>query len=336
MTLAFGRISTCLLTLVAILGMAFGRQADAQVRAGVVTTLEGHVTVARASLPKPAPLKFKDDIFVLDRIATGKDSVARILLGGRAVVTVREHSTVTITEVPGVATVDVAAGRVAVAVAREKMRAGDLVEVKTPNAVAGIRGTVVVAEVFGVDRSVVTVLKGTVDVRRLEAGRLVGTATIVNALQRVTIAGRGAVSAPERVTPAAASQLGGEFRLAPPRATPQAAIAAVNAGEVARAAKDHAGGPRRGDVDRRIRANVVDTDSDDVATLPARGGREKRERHGKGDTGPRGRGETTYEAPAVVKPYSRSAEPIFAVPEPMKYSERNSERSGRGKGGRDR
>ena len=120
--------------------------------------------------------------------------------------TVREHSIVTITEAPGVATVDVAIGRVAVAVAREKMRPGDVVQVKTPNAVAGIRGTVIVAEVLDADHSVITVLKGTIDVRRLDAGGVVGAAVIVNALQRVSVTGDAPVSGPQAVAPAAARQ----------------------------------------------------------------------------------------------------------------------------------
>ena len=168
-----------------VLLLTVGTQADAQERAGVVTTLQGTVTVMRASLTEPAPLRFRDDIFVRDRIATGDDSLARVLLGGKAVVTVREHSVVTITEAPGRSTIDVAAGRAAVAVARERMRPGDLVEVKTPNAVAGIRGTVIVAEVLDADRSIITVLKGLIDVTRLEHGRAVGHPTFVRALQRV-------------------------------------------------------------------------------------------------------------------------------------------------------
>lgn len=210
-------------------------QADAQERAGVVTTLEGHVTVMRAALTEPVPLRFKDDIFVKDRIATGGSSAARILLAGRAVVTIREHSVVTITEVPGVSTVDVVAGRAAVAVAREKMRAGDLVEVKTPNAVAGIRGTVVVAEVFDA-HSVITVLKGVVDVKRLDGGRLVGTPIVLSALHRLTVTDGRPLPRPQSVPPDAAKNLGREFRLAPPPATPSAATAAVNEGELERAA----------------------------------------------------------------------------------------------------
>src|SRR5947209_6779909 len=43
--------------------------------AGVVTRLEGTVTAVRASLPQPVALKFKDGVFVNDRIVTGDQSV---------------------------------------------------------------------------------------------------------------------------------------------------------------------------------------------------------------------------------------------------------------------
>ena len=249
------------LGLSAVLVLTLGTQAGAQQRAGVITTLEGDVTVMRASLSEPTALKFKDDIFVKDRIATGTNAVARILLGGRAVVTVREHSVVTITELPGTSTIDVVAGRAAVAVAREKMRPGDLVEVKTPNAVAGIRGTVIVAEVLDPNHSVITVLKGVIDVRRMDGERL-GPPIIVNALQRVTVADRAPVSTPQSVALEAAKRLGQEFRVAPPRSTPSAATAAVNQGEVERTARYltsiAASVPR----DRRDSQTVTDDDQD--------------------------------------------------------------------------
>ena len=219
----------------AVATLAFASLATAQERAGVVTTLDGKVTVARASESEPSPLKFRDAVFVRDRIATGKDSFARILLGGRAVVTIREYSAVTITEVPGVATVDVGSGRVAVAVARQRMRPGDLVEVRTPNAVAGIRGTVIVAEVFDPRHSVITVLKGVIDVTRLDAGRAVGRSTVLNALQQVTIG--GAVSSPQPISTDAARGMRDEFRTAPPRGAPIAVTAAVSQGEVERVTK---------------------------------------------------------------------------------------------------
>jgi FecR protein len=116
-------------------------------KAGIVTSLEGTVTVTTASLQQPRPLKFKDDLFVNDRVVTGDRSIARMLLGGKAVVTVRERSSLTITEVPGKATIALDSGKIAVAVAREKVTPGEEIEVRTPNAVAGVRGTVFVAEV---------------------------------------------------------------------------------------------------------------------------------------------------------------------------------------------
>jgi len=136
--------------------------AAAQVtKAGVVTTLEGNVTAARASTTQPVALKFKDDVFVNDRVVTGDRSLARLLLGGKAVVTVRERSALTITEVPGRSTIDLDSGKVAVAVAKDKMQPGEQVEVKTPNAVAAVRGTVFVAEVIRASASASNAQGGT-------------------------------------------------------------------------------------------------------------------------------------------------------------------------------
>ncbi len=132
-----------------LLAAVWPASASAQTtKAGVVTTLEGNVTAARTSGTQPVALKFKDDVFVNDRVVTGDRSLARLLLGGKAVVTVRERSALTITEVPGRSTIDLDSGKVAVAVAKDKMRSGEQIEVKTPNAVAAVRGTVFIAEVI--------------------------------------------------------------------------------------------------------------------------------------------------------------------------------------------
>ena len=141
------RLCRLLLVVVALLQLAPSVAGAQAPKAGVVTALEGTVTVTTASLPQPRPLRFKDEVFVDDRIVTGDRSIARMLLGGKAVVTVRERSALTITEVPGKATIAVESGKIAVAVAREKVRPGEEIEVRTPNAVAGVRGTVFVVDV---------------------------------------------------------------------------------------------------------------------------------------------------------------------------------------------
>ena len=97
-------------------------------RVGVVTTLEGNVTARRAVLPQPVPLKFKDDVFFRDTITTGDQSLARVLLGGKSIVTVRERSVVTITESPGRSYISLESGKIGLAVAREKLAPGELTE----------------------------------------------------------------------------------------------------------------------------------------------------------------------------------------------------------------
>ena len=116
--------------------------------AGVVTTLSGQATVARAALPAPVALKFKDDVFGRDRISTAENSLLRVLLGGKALVTVRELSVFTVTEDAGRSVVDLDSGKVAFGLNPQLLRPGQTYEIRTLNAVAAVRGTVVVAEVF--------------------------------------------------------------------------------------------------------------------------------------------------------------------------------------------
>jgi hypothetical protein len=178
--------------------------------AGVVTAVEGRTTLVRARASMP--LEFKAPVFVHDRITTADQAFARLLLGGRAVVTVRERSIVTITDVPGKAVINVGRGRVAVSVAKDRMQPGESVEIQTPNAAAGIRGTVVVAEVsHGADgpRSAITVLRGLVEVSSPAGGSM-----MLGPLDRARFVGALAPVA-ERITQAAADALGDEFRVAP-------------------------------------------------------------------------------------------------------------------------
>jgi len=204
----------------------------AQERVGVVTTIEGLATVARVSLPEPRPLQFKDDLFLRDRVTTGECSLVRVLLGGKATVTARERSVLTITEVPGVATINLGAGRIAVAVAKGLMKPGEVIEIKTPNAVTAIRGTVVIAEVSPVPeghRSTITILRGLVDVTKLDqVGALTGPAVKVGALERVTVVSSQPVPAPEKITKEGASSLASDFSLVPKNA-PAASTAALSA-----------------------------------------------------------------------------------------------------------
>ncbi|HEY4910420.1 MAG TPA: FecR domain-containing protein [Methylomirabilota bacterium] len=136
--------------------------------AGVVTGVSGQVTVSRTAATS-IPLRFKDEVFLKDRISTAEHSLARLLLDQKALVTVRELSELEITEQAGRSTVDLGAGKIAIGVARQRMRSGEIVEIRTQNAVAAIRGTMVIAEAIPVPpgappQSRIHVLSGYVDI----------------------------------------------------------------------------------------------------------------------------------------------------------------------------
>jgi hypothetical protein len=201
-------------------------------KAGVVTTLQGTATVARATAANPAPLKFKDDVFVQDHIVTGDSSIVRILLGGKAVVTIRERSALTIHETPTTSTVEIDSGKIAVAVAKDRMRPGDSVQVKTPNAMAGIRGTVLIADVSrsvpagGTVTTRFTLLTGIVDVSQVDAGtgQPTGQALTLHPLQAVTVVGHTLPGAVRTLTRAEATAVATEYKVTLPAPPPPANV----------------------------------------------------------------------------------------------------------------
>jgi hypothetical protein len=115
---------------------------------GVVSTLIGEATVARGTTTQPLALKMRDDVFMQDRISTKERSLVHVLMGGKALLTVRELSVLTITEEGGRATVDLQSGKVGLAVVRQRMKRGEIIEIRTPHAVAAVRGTVLVVEII--------------------------------------------------------------------------------------------------------------------------------------------------------------------------------------------
>ena len=122
----------------------------AQEPVGVVTTLNGRATrTASAPGETAAPLRFKDGVFGADTIRTAERSFVRMLLERKAVLTVRELSVLRITEDATQAAVDLQAGGIAFSVARARLRPGETVLVRTPNAVAAVRGTTIIVETQG-------------------------------------------------------------------------------------------------------------------------------------------------------------------------------------------
>ena len=148
--------------------------AVAQPSQGVVTLLLGQATLTRQAPVTPQPLRFKDDLFEHDRISTGELSLVRVLLGAKALITIRELSAFTITEEARIQTVRLTWGKIAVSVAHSRMRPGEAIEIRTPNAIAAVRGTVVIVEVLppsipgATPNTLIRVIRGTVGVTRAD------------------------------------------------------------------------------------------------------------------------------------------------------------------------
>ena len=213
----------------AALSLGLPAPAPAQVvKAGIVTTLRGTATVARGTADQ-APLRFRDDVYVEDRITTGDESLARILLGGKAVVTVRERSQLKITETALTSTIEITGGKIALAVDKSRMKPGESVEIRTPNAVAAIRGTIIMAEVEapavpGHDVATrFTLLTGIVDVTLLDpsTGRASGLGLTLKPMQTVGITGSTPPSAPRSLSRAEAQAIAGGYAV-PSKSHPRA------------------------------------------------------------------------------------------------------------------
>src|SRR5262249_12114156 len=132
-------------------------------RAGTVTSVSGHVIMSRGTSNDVGPLKLRDAILDQDQIGTGEGSSARFLLGGKALVTVRELSSVTVVHQPGQVGLRLSEGVVTLAVARPRTRPEESFEIQLPQAVVSARGGVFVVEATGASGrtvSIITVLSG--------------------------------------------------------------------------------------------------------------------------------------------------------------------------------
>ncbi len=134
-----------------VAGILITGVAAAEIRkaAGEVMSVAGPVVVTRPDVA-PHPLKFRDSLYWRDVVEARKEGIARVLLGGKATVTVRELSRLELREekrVEGVRyVVDLVSGKVRASVARMLMRPGEQVEVWTFNTVASVRGTDFIVE----------------------------------------------------------------------------------------------------------------------------------------------------------------------------------------------
>ncbi len=123
-----------------------------QPKAGDVTQVDGTANVTRnnattALKPTTSVADPKAPVFQKDTIKTGEQSLVKMLLGGKALVTIREHSSVTITEDVNKVVVDMTSGKARFATLG--LSPNQSIEVRMPNAIASVRGSVAFTEIVG-------------------------------------------------------------------------------------------------------------------------------------------------------------------------------------------
>lgn len=113
--------------------------------AGVVITLTGSATLSRAGSSQS--LRFRDSLFNGDTITTAANSTLRVLLACTAIATARERSAWSLVATEGRAGLTLSDGRMGLTIARQLMTQDDFLQVRTPNALAAVRGSSVVVDV---------------------------------------------------------------------------------------------------------------------------------------------------------------------------------------------
>jgi hypothetical protein len=166
-------------------------------------------------------LRFRDGLAVRDVVDTAEKSLARFLFGGKSTVTVKELSRLEVREesLPTGGTLSVhelSSGSILVNVARQLLRPGDEVHIRTPNAVAAVRGTTISANCnTPSQRCIFTVLAGSALITPL-------TGTMLTLSPRTTVTVSGTQSSGTRaepiqpITQAQASELLQQFEVRSP------------------------------------------------------------------------------------------------------------------------
>lgn len=146
---------------------------------GSILAVEGSAEVRAAAATTWEPLHFRAAVLPNDTIRTAANSKVKVLLRDESIITVAERSEMQFTEFlltpqQRRTVVSVATGTLRM-VAGKLFGAGSTTEVRTPNTVAGVRGTTFVVTFIPPEETEVVTLEGTVDVRNPRVPQLAQT-----------------------------------------------------------------------------------------------------------------------------------------------------------------
>ena len=159
------------LTLLGLAASATRSWGQTEERIGTVLAVDGTAEARAANASTWEPLQFRAAIFPQDTVRTGADSKVKILLRDDSIMTLAERSEMQFTEFlltpqQRRTVVSLALGKLRV-VTTKIFGAGSATEVRTPNTVAGVRGTTFVVIFIPPDTTEVLGLDGVVTARNL-------------------------------------------------------------------------------------------------------------------------------------------------------------------------
>lgn len=163
---------------------------------GVVATLAGDVRLSRADAQPPVPLQYQDPLHAGDTLIAATGSMARLLIGGHASVTLRERSGVTLAPDAGGAAMDLQHGVMTLWVVPSRITPDSRVQVLTPHARVRTAHAALVIETSGsgdTALSTVYALRGSARVSLRASGT--GSEVILTAPSKLWVNGQ-VVTAP--------------------------------------------------------------------------------------------------------------------------------------------
>ncbi len=210
------KMKSLLLVLATILGWTGA--AAAAVRAGTVSELAGAVAIVRAESTQRDQARVGVIVNVGDTVETSANGKAKLLLGDDSVITISPNSRFRISRAlydPAKKSRDssftLLAGKVRSLVSKFWGSAGANFEVRTPTAVAGVRGTEFVQEINADGSSTITVLEGKVEVYNPKDSKK--RAVVLTQGQRTSVKEGKTPAAPQSVPTSELEQLDQESEI---------------------------------------------------------------------------------------------------------------------------
>jgi len=172
--MGIGRRIHCIALVLALVGLVVSPTqswGQADERIGTVLAVDGTAEARAATATTWEPLQFRAAIFPNDTVRTGADSKVKILLRDDSIMTLAERSEMQFTEF----LLTPQQRRTVVSLALGKLKvltttifgAGSVTEVRTPNTVAGVRGTTFIVIFTPPDLTQVIGLDGVVTTRNI-------------------------------------------------------------------------------------------------------------------------------------------------------------------------